>query len=116
MRKRRGFGVLDLAIYAIMISLLAVTVTNVVGSTTQSVGAGMNQDQALAMDSALGLWYGSHGGVYPADLSTLRDMGFVSKSVDLSLFTYVTQNGGTQYRLTVKLPDGSSVVSPGSKY
>lgn len=91
-----------------------------------------------ALDRALELWAKGHRSVvldsvsydttdkihyrknrlYPENLSELgevQSMGyFASQTIDLTKFTYTTEDDGTIYNLEVKLPNGTIYTSPRS--
>lgn len=117
MKKRKGLAVMELAIYAIFLSMFLVGIS-ALGSTNNTIQNNDIKDRTLMVDSALAIWFQSHGGVYPSsgNIQFLKDVNLLPSNMDLSAFSYSTQNLNTQYRLTVTFPDGNIYTSLSSKY
>jgi len=105
---------LDIALGLVLIALMMTGVMFMNRTTTKSVEAKQLVDESILIDDALSVWYWSHNSVYPSDLSTLQDMGFLSPGMDFTNFTYETANSYANYQLTVALPVGNTYTSPGS--
>lgn len=113
-QKRNGSLLVNLAIYGIFAMILLCGVASI-GSATRGVQDDVLKNQASVVDRALYIWYASHSGKFPAQLSTLQTMGYISDQVPLSSFTYTLRNSQTQYSLTVNLSSGA-YKTPGSSY
>ena len=46
----------------------------------------------------------------------MKNMGFLTQSMDVSIFEYTTNSDYGAYRLRVTLPIGEIYTSPGSKF
>lgn len=117
MKKSSGFIAIDLSLAIVAVMILFIVVGgSTVGSIQRSVNDSNTKSYAGVIDHALSIWYYSHGNVYPMDLTSLQNMGYIQNSIPVASFTYTTRNSQTEYSLTIPLKNGGTYKSIGSKY
>lgn len=113
LRNRAGQTLVELSIVILVLSVL--TVFAISPPNTGKISDDGLKDLALTIDSALAQWYQFHGGVYPASLDVLIDLGVVPEKTQVEKLNYETASSNSTYRLVVTLKNGEW-TSPGSKY
>lgn len=111
LKRRKGLSLVHLIVYVLMI-ILFMSFNLVVNSNSmvQSVSNDTLKSNCYAVDRALSIWYGSHSGQYPPNLAYLTDIGILPPTIEINNFGYSTT--GEKYRLTIRLSDGSTYISP----
>lgn len=133
--KRRGYLSIAVALVVVFIGILAGSVLFNV-SIIHNVKADQLRAECSMIDRSLEMWSKSHRAikketiqypadgrvsyekkrVYPASLEELKELGYVWRGMDGSIFRYSTEGSDTGYHLEVDLPMGVTYVSPGSTY
>lgn len=112
-RRRPGFSLVSLSLVCIIImvclgfSLSAHNLNKISDDELKAF--------ALALDTALSIWYQFHAGYYPDSLQLLRDAKVIPDKSPIESFAYSTTDNQTAYVLTVTLSSGAVWITPGSK-
>ena len=114
--KKRGTFSVELVIALILIATIFAFSIDLSDTNNKTTQANQLKDQCVFLDDVLATWYKNHGKMYPDTLTRMQNMGFLTPTMDLSVFEYSTINDYGLYRLRVVLPVGGTYTSPGSKF
>lgn len=108
MIKRKGNVILEMTVVMLVFMVMIATTITPVSSPVPTANDNLVKDQRMMIDTALQLWYSSHGATYPDNLQILQDMNFISNNIDLTKFDYAVNTDNTGYHLTANLSTGTS--------
>jgi hypothetical protein len=112
--KYRGVSTFTLAIYMLFLSTILLTMTLPGAGTKKAVTDRFLIEQTVLLDSALSLYYTTHGSQYPDDLATLKTCDILPSTLSLTPFSYTAHDDLSSYNLSVSLESGETYVSPKS--
>lgn len=133
--RRRGFLTLSVALAVVFITIMVgSSIWNV--SIFRNAKADILRTECAMIERSLEMWSKSHRAikeetiryqedgrvyyekkrVYPTSLQELKDIDYVARGMDHSIFRYTTRDNCTGYHLEVDLPTGEIYVSQGSTF